>query len=269
MTGMSKLPGLNILLLAEHGVSGGTRSYFKQLLALYAEQRTQVTVVRTYEYDDEEIGLLCHQYGFSRIEQSSIVGDKNGLRVNSIANHFQERRRFRHFVRQAAADVVVAAVGTPELFLGVVNLGNRAIYIRHTYPHVSRNIFNRYLRRLFYSFVIYSSTRILTVSRYSRMRIPQAWGLWGRAIAVEVIYSTVGAPVRPLALANAGVINLLTVGHAVTYKNPYTWIKVAILLKQNSPDFDIRLKGVGDGSRLDECRDSVRALGAAIGQCAF
>ena len=251
----------SILFLADYGASGGTRTYFKQLLALYAEKHARVTVVRTYEEADDEIDSLCHQYGFTCVGLSSVVGDNDILRGKSIARYFLERHSFRNFVRKTAADVVVASVGAPELFLGAVNLASKSIYILHTYPHTSKNILKGFLRRMFFSIFVSSSTKILTVSEYSRKRILQAWGLWGRTSNVEVIYSTAGDSVSTASIAGAGAINILTVGHVVPYKNPDTWINVALLFKRNSPDLNIRFKWLGDGSLLSECRDRVKRLG--------
>lgn len=252
----------SILLLAEYDSSGGTRTYFKQLLALYAEQHARVTVVRAYEKQDEEIDSLCRQYGFSCVGLSSIVGENNILRGKSISRYFLERHLFRDFVKQAGADIVVASVGTPELYLGAVTLADKSIYILHTYPHTSRNILKGFLRRAFFSIFSSSSTKFLTVSKYSKERMLQAWGLWGRTNNVSVIYSTVGNSVATSQLADtdADTINILTVGHVTPYKNPDAWISVAALLRDRLPSFNIKFKWVGDGSLLGQCRDKVLHL---------
>jgi glycosyltransferase involved in cell wall biosynthesis len=57
-------------------------------------------------------------------------------------------------------------------------------------------------------------------------------------------------------------VHVLTVGHVVSYKNPDTWIKMAILLKQNMPLVDFRFTWVGDGSLLKTCQDMIKNLGA-------
>ena len=77
-----------------------------------------------------------------------------------------------------------------------------------------------------------------------------------------MIYSSVGEPVITRSLPDNGTINVLTVGHTETYKNPDVWIKVAIFLRKSSTDLDIRFKWVGDGSRFNELRDRVQSLGA-------
>lgn len=267
MVDKGSLSAPRILLLAHYGETGGTRTYFKQLLSLYAEKHARVTVVRTYEEEDGEIDLLCRQHGFKCLGLKSVVGDNNILEGKPVARFFLERKLLKNFIKNSGSDIVVASVGSPELFLAALNWARKSIYILHTYPQISNNIRKRILRKLFYSVLISPTTKIITVSKYSRKRILQAWGLWGRTNDVLVIYSSVGEPVITRPLPDNGIINVLTVGHAETYKNPDVWIKVAILLRKSSPGLDIRFRWVGDGSRLNELRDRVQSLGAETYVC--
>jgi glycosyltransferase involved in cell wall biosynthesis len=256
------LLGPRILLLADYGETGGTRAYFKQLLSLYAEKRARVTVVRTYQEDDDEIDLLCQQYGFKCLDLKSVVGDNNILEGKLVARFFLERRLLKDFIKNSESDIVVASVGSPELFLAALSWARKSIYILHTYPHISGNFLKSILRKLFFSVLVSPTAAIITVSKFSRRRILQAWGFWGRTNVVQVIYSSVGDSIKPRPLQGNGIISVLTVGHTEGYKNPDRWIEVAIQLRKSSPDLDIRFKWVGDGSRLSECRDRVKTLGA-------
>jgi glycosyltransferase involved in cell wall biosynthesis len=262
MGGKVAFSTLNILLFADYGETGGTRTYFKQLLSLYAEKNASVTVVRTYEEQDSEIDSLCCQYGFRCVNLSSIVDANKILQGKPVIRFFLERYLLKNFVKISAADIVVASVGSPELFLAALCWANRSIYILHTYPHVTKHFLKRFIRKLFFSIFVSTGMNILTVSKYSRSCILRGWGLWGNKNAVKVIYNTAGKDVLTEPLRRGSTINILTVGHTVTYKNPDTWINVAILLRKNSPDLDIKFKWVGDGSRLSECRDKVKSLGA-------
>jgi glycosyltransferase involved in cell wall biosynthesis len=262
MVDEGSLSAPRILLLADYGETGGTRTYFKQLLTLYAEKHARVTVVRTYEEEDEEIDLLCQQHGFKCFGLKSVVGDNNILEGKPIVRFFLERKLLKNFIKNSASDIVVASVGSPELFLAALSWARKSIYILHTYPQISNNILKRILRKLFYSVLVSSTARLITVSKYSRKRILQAWGLWGRTNDVQVIYSSVGESIITRPLPGNGIISVLTVGHTEWYKNPDIWIEVAIQLRRRSPDLDIRFKWVGDGSRLNECREKIKSLGA-------
>lgn len=252
----------SVLLLAEYGSTGGTRTYFKQLLALYAEKCVRVTVLRTYEKDDEEIDNLCRVYGFRCVGLSSITRKRNIFQGRFPFRLLLERRLFKDFVRNANPDLVVVSVGTPELFLGVLGLSKKAIYILHTYPRISRRRYLGPLKRLLFSMFVPSAARILTVSEFSKNCILHAWGLGARSINVMVVYSTMGSVPKTRVLPKTDVVQVLTVGHVEAYKNPDTWIGMAVLLKKNVFGVDVRFTWVGDGAMLDGCREKVKGLGA-------
>lgn len=252
----------HILLLAEYGATGGTRTYFKQLLALYAEKKARVTVLRTYKNKDDEIDYLCDFYGFECVESSTIVGTRNLFQGRLPFRHIIERYLFKNFIKKTGADIVVASVGTPELFLGAISNVSKAIYILHTYPDVSSNYVKHTLKKLFFKNLISSHTKILTVSDFSRNRIIQAWGMSNKSNNVDVLYSTVGDIVTYKSLNVLNELHILTVGHVVTYKNPDVWIRMAILLKQTMPLVDFIFTWVGDGELLNKCQNKVKNLGA-------
>lgn len=262
MAGVNSLSP-HVLLLADYGATGGTRTYFKQLLTLYAKKHVQVTVLRTCEENDEEIDGLCQLYGFGCVSLSSVAKGENISRGRFPFRLFLERRLFKRFLKDSNADLVVVSVGMPELFLGVLRLSSKAIYILHTYPAFSKRPLLGPLKRLLLSMFIPTAARILTVSEFSRNCILQAWGLWSRSDSVKVVYSTAGEVPKTRYLTLTGdIVHVLTVGHVVPYKNPDTWINAAILVKKNHLGLDVRFTWVGDGQLLDECREKVRQLGA-------
>lgn len=248
----------SILLLAEYGATGGTRTYFKQLLALYAEKCARVTVLRTFE--DEEIDNLCHLYGFGCVSLSSIVGETDIFRGKFPSRLLLEKHLFKKFMKIVDADIVVASVGTPELFLGAISWVKQPIYILHTYPMSTKNLLKRTLRKFFLSSFIPTEAKIITVSKFAKRCIHYAWGLWGHSKPVSVVYNTAGDLIINKASPSSGIVNVLTVGHVEIYKNPETWINMAIYLRKNMPGLNIKFTWVGDGSKLDECRAKVRVL---------
>ncbi len=252
----------HILLLAEYGLSGGTRSYFIQLLALYAEKHAQVTLLRTYENKDDEIDQICNLYGFKCIDVSTIVGKKKIHQGRLPFRHLVERRLFKNFIIKMNPDVVVASVGNPELFLGAISTAAKSIYILHTYPTVANSYLKRILKSLFFKYLISSNTKIITVSEFSKNRILLAWGMTDKSSDVEVVYSTMGDIVIEKSSHALNELNVLTVGHVVAYKNPDAWINMAILLKMSMPLTDLKFTWVGDGKLLETCRNKIKNLGA-------
>lgn len=254
----------HILLLAEYGSSGGTRTYFKQLLSLYAEKRVRVTVLRSYEKVDEEIDSLCRLYGFNCMGLSSIIQEKNIYQGRFPFRLLLERSLFKSLINKIRADLVVISVGTPELFLGVLGSSKKSIYILHTYPSGSKYPFRSVLRKLIISRFIPSSALILTVSEFAKKCILQVWGLKSRSNNVVVVFSTMGGGGNAWALRKTGALQVLTVGHVVAYKNPDTWISMAVLIHKSASieGIEVRFTWVGDGAMLDACREKVKRLGA-------
>lgn len=250
-------PGSKVLLFAEYGRMGGTRTYFKQLLALYKKCDLAVTVVRTYVDDDQEIDDLVDAYGFDSVDAVDIAQNGVGLWGKFPFCALYERYAYRHFVRSLRPKVLVASVGTPGLFAGVLGLARHSIYILHTYPHDqgATHHWKAYLRRLIYRYALLGHTRTLTVSEHSKERISHAWGLTGDREPI-VVYSTVGEIAQRMRGEPAYRI-ILTVGHVAEYKNPYVWLEVAMNVINASERKDVRFVWVGEGELLDACRRAV------------
>lgn len=246
--------GAKVLLLAEYGRMGGTRTYFKQLLALYKNHGLAVTVVRANADTDREIDVLIGAYGFDCVNFADIAKVRAGIWRKFPVCAFHERLAFRHVVRSLRPDILVASVGTPGLFAGVLGLVRRSVYILHTYPQAqdSAVYWKEYLRRFIYRYVLLRRSQVVTVSHHSGALISRVWGLNG-AHAPAVIYSTVGEPIER-APVERQCWTVLTVGHVVEYKNPFIWIEVATRVVKAMGLGEIRFVWVGEGALLEECR---------------
>lgn len=241
---------LKVLLLAEYDGFGGTRTYFKQLLELYAHVGAKVTVLSTYEKQDQEIEALCQHYGFSFNKLSSIqIGD--GIVRNVPRFRFlHERKIFKDYIKKMKFDIAVASVGTPELFLGALTLAPASLYILHTTPLPPRK-YLFFFKRIIYLFFMRSYMNVMTVSRYAKRGIENAWGIKN----VRVIYNTAGDVVKiHHQRSKKDSFRVLTLGHLVDYKDPFTWIEMALLLKRKMTDVDVHFTWLGDGPLIDRCR---------------
>jgi glycosyltransferase involved in cell wall biosynthesis len=258
---MNDSPYLKILLLADYGASGGTRTYVKQLLALYAEKHVNVTLLRIHR--DEEIDCICEAYGFDCFELSDIFQENNIAKLKWPLQILLERKMLRTFVRDIGADIVVASVGAPERYLGATCLSKHSLYILHTYPSKSDVSYKQLLKRFILPFLIPGQTKVLTVSEYSKQKIIECWGLMRRADNVSVVYSTMGPAKGMNKDTQSEYKMVLTVGHVVDYKNPYTWLRMAIEVNGKFPEKKVHFVWVGDGILLEEFRDMVNELGAS------
>jgi glycosyltransferase involved in cell wall biosynthesis len=199
--------------------------------------------------------------GFECFELSDVVHGKDLYKGRLPWRLIHERYLFRSFVNNVDADIVVATVGAPELFIGAISLSRNPLYILHTYPSEASTRFRQLFKHITYSSIFPKNIKIITVSEYSRRRIIDAWGLGRRADDISVVYSTVGDSKGSRNIRHERPLTVLTVGHVEDYKNPDTWLRMAIDLKQKNPDLNVKFVWVGDGAQLEAYRRRVVELG--------
>jgi len=246
-----------VLLLAEYDHVGGTRTYAKQLVAFYAQNNFDLTMLAKGPADDADMAFYCQSHGVRLLRHEEVAGDDLGFGGRPWHLN-RERRTLNAFIAELCPHVVVASVGMPGLFLGHMGRGRRSIYILHTYPQPSQVAWRRLLGKLIWAALIPADIRFITVSQFARDRMLYAWGLWRRNSNISVIYSSAGNPVVA-PKSNDGCIRVLTVGHVVDYKNPLFWIEAAARAVEQLPA--LRFVWVGPGPLIEQCRHRVAALG--------
>lgn len=250
-------------MLGEYGQIGGTRTYFKQLVRLYHNQRVRLTVIRDGPRQDSDMT----QY-LSSLQMNSIEIDSIGTRpktswfqrlgnVPSLKDVQDERDIFRNWSRGHGFDLVVASVGSPGRLLGALSSASAGLYIVHTYPHGLRSAT---FGRLLMPGPFPASAQLVTVSNYAATRIRHQWNLesWGKS--VDVLYSTMGMPIRRTA-DFASAPSVLTLGHVERYKGVYEWMEIAADVIAQSNTTSPHFTWAGDGSLLKSCRRRVQRLG--------
>lgn len=246
-----------MLLLTEYDRVGGTRTYAKQLVAFYAQNNFDLTILAKGPADDPDMAFYCQSFGVRLLRHEEVAG--GDFRFSGRPWHLKkERRTLNAFIAELCPHVVVASVGTPGLFLGHMGKGRRSIYILHTYPQPSQVGWRRLLSKLIWSVLTPADIRFVTVSQFARERMLHAWGFWRRNIDVSVMYSSTGSPVLA-PKSNNGHVCVLTVGHVVDYKNPLFWIDVAARAVNQLPA--LKFVWVGPGPLLEKCRQRVASLG--------
>ena len=231
MIPVKPLSGRSILLLADFGDWGGTRTYVEQLLHFYRDHGACVILVSRYEDPDGSIFRLVDELGFTFLPYSEIVSDTKGAsagqssmaRARRLLSVAAERRGFRNFVAANGIDLIVVSAGQPGAFLGALKALRKSIYILHTYPHGWKH---RLLGRFIFPRMIPDTTRIVTVSDFARLELTKQWHLEGRAKPVQRIYSTVG-PTAAVRVREGSPLQVLTVGATESYKDPLAWIEMA------------------------------------------
>ena len=260
MENKSHLP--KVLLLAEYDHVGGTRTYAKQLVAFYAQNRYDLTVVAQGPIDDKDMASYCLSNGVHMFSHKDVAIGNFEVKSKPWCLA-RERKTLDTFIADHKFNIVVASVGTPGLFLGHMGLGRCSIYILHTYPKLVHPKWRRLLKRLIWAASIPNDICFLTVSQFSKTRMLDAWGLWHSTRDVSVIYNSAGdadnAVATPVPVINNGYIHVLTVGHVVQYKNPMFWIDAAVLALAQIPK--LKFLWVGPGPLIESCRQRVTNLG--------
>lgn len=253
---MSDFGKTKVLLFAEFGRTGGTRTYFMQLLDFYKTQNFCVNVVSFFKPDDEVV-KRCERAGFT-ITHFKSYASAYGSYQDFPFFLKKEKDFFRSLVERFAPDIVVSTVGTPGLFLGVHRVKTPGIYILHTYPTSKRKGLLRWLRSKVIRLFLPRGVSYVSVSEFSKEALVKMWGLSPRAHSLPVIPNTNG-PVLPEIAPPPGPWNILTVGHVIHYKNPLTWVEVAKQVCEVVPD--VTFTWLGEGPDIDICRDIVSKSG--------
>lgn len=254
---MSKL---KILLFAQYGKMGGTRTYFKQLLNLYSKLGARVTILRTFEDNDPEIDERIIEYGFTVMEAVNGFGHRHfGTRFP--LHIFREWVTYRKLVLKVSPDIIVISVGLPKLFIGVLPMGRKSLYILHTSPQDSQSEpkWKRMVVRFAYGLFFCKTSWLITVSDHARKSIAQAWAV--PKDTLHVVYSTMGDVIHADENIQHKARIVLTLGHVVHYKNPFGWIKIAKQVLATPNFSDVQFVWAGEGDLLEDCRNAVSAEG--------
>ncbi len=259
----SSLEGLRVLLVAQYGHMGGTRTYFKQLIQFYLQQGAHISVIRLGPKNDRDMDEYLGTKNISQIEFSSYTEapKTHWFPIQSRPTINREIQReteiFRTISKQYQSDLLVASVGNPGSLLGALNAVERSIYIAHTYPHGIRSFLSS---RQLMPEAIPETVSLVTVSEYARSRLLKAWRLDGRKRGVTVLYSTVGSLTsEPSRVGTSHTV--LTAGHVEDYKDPLGWIEIAATVMSQPGLEETRFVWVGEGSLLSKCRHLVRRRG--------
>lgn len=257
-----------IVLIAEFGQFGGTRTYFKHLINFYKDYGFNVVVIFPSKQVDSEIQAHLSKCGFTweEIQERKILLF-NWLFRRFPFNAFFDISSIYRFVRREKPQLIVASIGNPGWFLGLVMLPYSLLYILHTYPHgvATENLpqsqgVRDQIKKLLLSFFLTKNKSIVTVSNYAKERIVEAWLNKSKDSSVKVIYNTAGnARSKYLFPVDTGCkIRVLTLGHVAWYKNPLVWISVAKKVISDVGSKEVEFLWAGDGNQLDECRAVVR-----------
>lgn len=248
-----------VLLFAEFSNSGGTRTYAKQLVELFAKRGFRLHVVGTNS-GDGEFRAYCDELGVPYTESfSNVSPSKLDRLLRPIMGRAEETRIMNSYFREIAPDVVISSAGTPAKLLGSRFGFSPNIYLLHSYPTPSARRWRVFLDSLFFSLRLPRKTHYVTVSQASKHHTETLWGMRSPRFRFDVVLSTAGACLPREAPLKDKSLTVLTVGHVANHKGPDIWLETARRVLQKVPAS--RFVWLGEGSLLQEYREKVACLG--------
>jgi glycosyltransferase involved in cell wall biosynthesis len=252
----------SVLLVAEYGESGGTRTYFISLLKFLKEQGYTVTILDNQNLRDAEIETLVQQLQFN---WHTVHFDFWGINFRQrppgvtvkimLLQMLKELLFWTKLLQNGRYQQLVFSVGYPGMFVHSIILPVRFLYIVHTPVLDYTDRFTSFWLTFFLS----KRKQILTVSQNAKQDIYRFW-FYGKTVKhvhyIHNYYSPKG--IQSINTEKTRSFTVLTIGSLETYKNPFYFIEVAqkIIAKQA----DVKFIWAGDGSLMNVCKSRVAHL---------
>jgi len=253
-----------LLVVPEFSATGGTRTFFLTIARYYARSPFEVYVALEDWQIDPEIERIARECNLRLVQRRSLVRPKSLMArfpLYLIAGWLE----VRPLVSQLQPDLLVVSVGTPDRWLALLAASPSILYFVHSYPEaIMGSPWRAWVKLQVISRILSSGKKLVTVSNFARRQILAAWTRDGRSANIQVIPNTTrpDMPERPQRTrAESGAVNVITMGHVVSYKNPHLWLDVAEAVVRRNGGGRLRFLWAGDGVLLEECRSAAQRRG--------
>ena len=247
--------GMKLLLMSDHSLTGGTRTYTFQLMEYFRSRGFAITLLHLLN-EDAEMTEYCEKHGINLVFLRKLVSRLH----EPPRSILQDFLILRNYIRKSNADLIVATVGTPGRFLGAVAWIRRTLYIVHTIPTFPRQRIKLWLYRILFAGLTAAGPRIITVSEFARRQIEHTWPGCKRRSQVGYCYSTAGPPIAASS-GSRGPLLVLTVGHVVHYKGILQWLEVVESMRHLTTELELQFAWIGEGAMLGEARRIIEKAG--------
>jgi glycosyltransferase involved in cell wall biosynthesis len=251
-----------ILLVAEYGKNGGTRTYFISLLKFLKKQEYNVTVLMNNSEADPEVDSLILAQDFKTLSVNfdfwciDLNNPPIGLTKKQLISYqLREMLFWCKILRQQSFSAIVFSVGNPELYLYAFLLPVNIRYILHTQPVKLADKFKRWM--LTHS--LSAEKQIVTVSVSSKVAIENCWMQSESSEYLKVVHNFYEPQFKEYSMQNLNLIKrILSIGSCEAYKNPFLFIDCAKQIIDRKIKENLEFYWAGEGSLLDICRSKVK-----------
>jgi glycosyltransferase involved in cell wall biosynthesis len=252
----------SLLLVAEYGEYGGTRTYFISLLHFLKEQCYEVTILDNFNLRDTEIEKLVKDLGFKWHSVNFDFWGINfqqrplGISINSMSLQLlNELLFFSRLLLKGRYSNLIFTVAYPGKYLHSIIFPVNILYILHTPVTVYADKFTRLWVKCF----LKKRKQIVTVSKSALRDIYKFW-FDGKIVKhVHFVYNYYSPKYNNHSLAiKETCLTVLTIGSLEYYKNPFYFIEVAQHVLENLTN--VQFVWAGDGSLMQECQKRVNNI---------
>lgn len=230
---------MKCLIFAEFSSSGGTRSFLKDLLAIHHNHNISTEVVFPSFISDPEIIHFIESKNFSY----TTVPDRKAIFRKSYFSLIYEFYYYYRIINRFKPDLVVVSTATPGENISCFISKIPSIYILHT-PANPTTLINRLMLKIPAQFSG-ARKKIYAVSEFVKQSVLTNWKVQSQHL--QVIYNSYRL--------NNSLINgtgklkfILTLGHVVSYKNPFLWFEIAKQVTKLNKN--VEFLWLGDGELL-------------------
>jgi len=232
-----------ILIVPEYGRFGGTRSFFRRLLAIHSNNNIDTAVLIQKKQLDSEISSIFEKMGirvFTTPERARFF-------FHPILSPFYDIPAYLKAARSFRPDLVVVSNATLGIMTGFLILRMPTLFVMHGYPTAKMAL----PLRIFWRLMSRLNNRFVTVSSFAAETINKNVGI--PLESLKVVYNSADCTTRSKKKGKTPVV--LTVGHVADHKNPQCWLEVAIRVTAARPD--VKFLWLGDGDLISLMKEEI------------
>jgi glycosyltransferase involved in cell wall biosynthesis len=229
----------DVLIFSEFDSSGGTREFLKQLILINNKLNINSHVV-SEKIDNDMVDFFNKEK-----VNFSIIKKRNSIFYKPYFSIIYELLHQFKFIKKVKHDLVISSVGTPGINFFHFFTRSKYLYILHSVPN--KNGIKSILHYLIPFYFQGNGKYFFVVSNFLKNELALLWNI--KLLNIKVIYNSYRFEKDHVKENKSNKITLLTIGHLTKYKNPNSWLDIAIYFCQKY-DF-VKFIWVGDGKLIE------------------